>query len=163
MILLVTGVSGSGKTTVGQRLADRLGIPFFDADDFHPRANVAKMILGRPLTDADRIPWLNTLRGMIEGWMSVNASAVLACSALKKRYRELLVHPGDPVRIVYLRGDFDTIRARMQARPNHFFKPEMLQSQFDALEPPTPAEALSVDITDDVETVVQHILNGLAA
>lgn len=161
MIVLLMGVSGSGKTTVGEALAAKLGCAFFDADHFHPRANILKMATGQPLTDDDRLPWLHTLRGMIEGWLGVGASAVLACSALKRRYRDLLMRPGEPIRLVYLRGDAATILDRMRGR-SHFFKPAMLQSQFDALEPPTSAEAaVIVDIDAEVDEVVAAILTAL--
>jgi gluconokinase len=156
MIVIVMGVSGSGKTTIGQKLAARLGCSFFDADHFHPRANILKMATGKPLTDDDRRPWLDTLRGMIEGWLAVGASAVLACSALKQSYRDILIQPDEPVALVYLRGSYDTILARMQGR-SHFFKPEMLRSQFDALEEPSPQRAIVVDIDADVDAVVAAV------
>jgi gluconokinase len=163
-IVLLMGVSGCGKTEVGRALALRLGVSFFDADDFHPRANLAKMVLGRPLDDADRLPWLGTLRGMIEGWLSVGAAAVLACSALKHAYRNLLIHPGEPICLVHLHGPYDLLLSRMQARKSHFFKPEMLRSQFDALEAPGPDErAIRLDVAEPVEALVERLMQEIKA
>lgn len=161
MIIILMGVSGSGKTTVGEKLASKLGVSFFDADDFHSRANILKMMTRQPLTDADRRPWLQTLRGMIEGWMGVGASAVLACSALKQAYRNILLRAGEPITLVYLRGSKDTILARM-ARRSHFFNPELLQSQFDALEEPSHGDAMMVEIDDEVDAIVAAIIARLA-
>ncbi len=161
MIVILMGVSGSGKTTVGEKLAAKLGCSFFDADHFHPRANILKMSTGKPLTDDDRRPWLDTLRGMIEGWQAVGASAVLACSALKRRYRDALIRRGEDVRLVYLRGSFETILSRMNGR-THFFKPEMLKSQFDALEEPSPAEAIIVDIDADADAIAARIVAAVS-
>jgi gluconokinase len=151
------GVSGCGKTTVGQTLADRLNCPFYDGDDFHPPENVAKMSRGTPLNDADRAPWLARLAALIEGHLVEGETAVLACSALKKQYRDQL-RVSDRVRFIYLEGSFDLIWQRMQTRSNHYMKADMLHSQFDALEPPAASEAVTIPIAQDVATIVAQIL-----
>lgn len=144
MIVIVMGVSGSGKTTVGQALAADLGWPFLEGDEFQPPENVAKMARGTPLTDADRLPWLISLQRQIRRLLDEGKSAVVAASALKREYRDVLrVHP-DQVRFVYLKGDYDLIERRMQNRGDHFMKPEMLRSQFATLEEPRDAITLSV-------------------
>ena len=154
------GVSGSGKTTVGRMLAERLGWTFIEGDAHHPPANVTKMGEGAPLTDADRAPWLDALRALILDLLQEGRSGVVACSALKAAYRERLLvdHPG--VHLVYLNGDADAILQRMQRRTDHFFPPELLQSQFDALEPPGN-EAFTVAIDQPPPAIVQEICEGL--
>jgi len=158
MIILIMGVSGVGKTTVGQALAQQLGWSFADADDFHPAANVAKMRAGIPLTDADRAPWLQSLRATIEGWIASRRSAVLACSALKHAYREQLV-VGPEVKLVFLYADLELIADRMAARHGHYMNPALLQSQFDALE--APRDALSLDAARPVPELVAVIRTSL--
>jgi gluconokinase len=145
MIILLMGVAGSGKTTIGRQLAVDLDWRFYDADDFHPPANVAKMAAGTPLTDADRAPWLQALRTRITTSLASGESAIVACSALKHAYRAML-HPRaeEPVRFVYLRGTPELLAARLAGRTNHFMKPGMLASQLSALE--EPADALIADI-----------------
>lgn len=155
---VIMGVAGSGKTTVGQALAGRLGVPFYDGDDFHPPENVAKMSAGIPLTDADREPWLERLHDLIADHLARNATVVIACSALKQSYRAQLRAGNAGLRIVYLAGDMDLINARLSRRAGHFMKAEMLQSQFDALEPPSPQDALIVAVDQDVETIVNKII-----
>ena len=140
MIILVMGVSGVGKTTIGQALARQLGWPFADADDFHPAANVAKMREGIPLTDADRAPWLQSLQAAIQRWLTAHESVVLACSGLKQAYREQLVI-ARAVKLVFLHTDFSVIAERMADRQGHYMNPKLLESQFDALE--VPHDALS--------------------
>jgi gluconokinase len=135
MVIVVMGVAASGKTTVGHMLAEELGWTFYDADDFHPRANVEKMSRGVPLDDEDRRPWLESLRELIRECLSLGRDAVLACSALKESYREcLLIDEG--VRPVYLKAGRALIRERLTERSGHFMKPQMLDSQFAALEEP---------------------------
>ena len=152
MVVTVMGVTGSGKTTVGRMLAQQLGWTFADADDFHPRENIGKMARGIPLDEADRAPWLAAMRNAIERWLREGQSAVLACSALKRAYRdELLVN--DSVRLVYLRGDYDVIVCRVRQRTGHFAKSELVASQFTDLEEPG-SEALTLDIADSPETIV---------
>jgi gluconokinase len=149
---IIMGVSGCGKTSVGKALAERLGWDFYDADDFHPPANIAKMAGGIPLSDEDRAPWLKTLRALIADCLQTNRPGVLACSALKEHYRQTLLDGNPGARLVYLRGSYDLIWSRMANRPGHYMKPEMLKSQFDALE--EPQNALIVDISLSVEQIV---------
>jgi gluconokinase len=156
LAVIVMGVSGSGKTTVGEALAERLGWAFYDADNFHPKENVAKMSSGTPLTDKDRKPWLEALNQLIERSLERNQSLVVACSALKDKYRQHLARGHeDKTKFVYLEGDFETIYTRMQAR-KHFMKPAMLQSQFETLE--EPANAVVVDIRQPEHEVIEDIL-----
>ena len=155
---LIMGVSGCGKSTVGQALADALACPFYDGDDFHPPENVAKMASGTPLNDDDRYPWLAALHDLLLAHAEKGETAVVACSALKKKYRDQLRHGNDNLRFVYLEGDFDLIWQRMQARPNHYMKAEMLQSQFDTLESPSPEDACIISIENDVENIVAAVI-----
>ena len=153
---IVMGVSGSGKTTVGKALASELGWDFYDADDFHPPENISKMENRIPLTDSDRAPWLAALHRLIESCLTRNRPGVLACSALKERYRQRLIEGNDEVQLVYLRGSYELIWSRMSVRKDHYMKPEMLKSQFEALE--EPAGALTVDVSLPVYEIVQEIL-----
>ncbi|MFN2298325.1 MAG: gluconokinase [Anaerolineales bacterium] len=157
--LIVMGVSGCGKTSVGRELAARLGWDFFDADDYHPPENVAKMTSGVPLDDSDREPWLEELNGMLRRTLSAGRHPVLACSALKERYRDVLLRGNGGVRIVYLKGSFDLIFGRMQKRPGHYFKAGMLRSQFDALE--EPEDAIPAGIDRPVAEIAAGILADL--
>jgi gluconokinase len=159
MIIILMGVSGSGKTTIGERLAQALGWPFYDGDQFHPPANIAKMQQGMPLTDEDRWPWLHTLRARIETWVQQDMSAVLACSALKQAYREYLIIDEDEVKLVYLRGDYDLINERLAQRQGHFMPPGLLASQFASLE--EPERGVVVDIVHPPETIVALIREQL--
>jgi gluconokinase len=154
--LIVMGVSASGKTTVGAMLARRLGWDFFDGDDYHSPENVAKMAAGIPLTDADRAPWLAGLHDLISESLRAGRHPVLACSALKRRYRDALYEGNPGLRMIYLKGSYDQILARMRARPGHYMKPEMLRSQFDALE--EPADAWVVDVALPPEKIVEDVL-----
>jgi gluconokinase len=139
-VLVVMGVSGSGKTTVGSLLAGRLGWPYAEADAFHSDANVAKMAAGQPLTDEDRRPWLAAIAAWIDERIALHAPGVVTCSALKRKYRDVLRRP--EVQLVYLEGSQDLIAHRLAARHGHFFRAEMLASQFTDLEPPSPDEAV---------------------
>ena len=159
--IVVMGVSGSGKTTVGQLLAKRLNVPFYDADDFHPPENIAKMSAGFPLNDEDRMPWLDRLHALIRQHIDDASMAVVTCSALKRSYRERLRGSLDAVQFVYLDGDFDVIWQRMQAREGHYMKAGMLHSQFDTLEPPSESEAIRVSIALPPEQIVKGVLNRL--
>jgi gluconokinase len=157
VILVLMGVCGCGKTTVGEALAQAVGCRFLDADDFHPPENVAKMASGMPLTDDDRWPWLDRLAGEMSGILARGKHAVLACSALKEAYRQRLKRAGD-VRIVYLKGDRATIEGRLASRQHKYMPPSLLPSQFAALE--EPADALAVDIREPVAAQVSFIRNA---
>jgi gluconokinase len=158
-ILVVMGVAGSGKTTIGAMLAGRLGWTYVDADDFHPPSNVEKMHAGIPLTDDDRWPWLQA----IADWMRRQTDpAVVTCSALKRKYRDVLREARPDLKLIYLDGSRELIEKRMVARHGHFFPKELLDSQFRDLEPPGPDEdALIVPIDGSPEQVVQEIINRL--
>jgi gluconokinase len=158
---IVMGVSGSGKTSIGKSLADSLGWDFYDADDFHPPANVAKMADGIPLDDSDRAPWLAALHDLISSSLTADRPGVLACSALKERYRQQLMDGNEGVQIVYLKGSYDQIWSRMEKRTDHYMKPHMLKSQFDTLE--EPANALDVDISMPVNEIVQKIISFMSS
>lgn len=155
--LIVMGVAGSGKTTVGRALADALNWPFHDADDYHPQVNIDKMARGTALNDSDRRPWLTRLHELIETSLQSGDSLVLACSALKESYRAALEQPG--VRFIYLQGSEALIHERLESRQGHYMQPEMLQSQFAALEEPKNALRVSVDAS--VEEILRRILNKL--
>jgi gluconokinase len=159
-VIIVMGVSGSGKSTVGAALADALGWPFVDADDYHLPASVAKMTAGDPLTDADRGPWLDRLREVIAGALARGEPLVLACSALRGAYRRRL-DGGDGLRVrfVHLTGPPALFRARLDGRAGHFMKAAMLESQLAALEP--PEEALAVDAGLPVDRVVERVRSTL--
>lgn len=156
MIVLVMGVSGAGKTAIGERLAQRLGFPFIDADDHHPAQNVAKMAAGIPLDDADRQPWLEKLNAMLR----VERDAVLACSALKARYREALARGVEDFHTVFLNPDPTLVRARLEARKHRYMPASLLASQLATLEP--PVGAIEVDVTGDMEACVEKIRKALA-
>lgn len=154
MIILLMGVTGSGKTTIGSALAARLAWAFADADDFHSAENKQKMAGGAALTDADRAPWLDALRRQISAWLAKNQSAVLACSALKQSYREaLLIH--EDVSLVYLKGPCELIASRVRERISHYATETLLSSQFTTLE--EPSDATIVDVNHSVEEIISEI------
>lgn len=159
MIIMVMGVTGCGKTTVGSLLSERLGCGFSDADGFHPVENVEKMRAGIPLVDEDRWPWLAALRKAIDDWQEEGKSHVFACSALKESYREVL-SPGDDVIFVFLKGSADVIRPSLLARQGHYMNPALLESQFNTLE--EPSDALTVDIDRTPSGIVEATLVQLA-
>jgi len=161
MIVVVMGVSGCGKSTVGRMIAERLGCAFRDGDEFHSDANRAKMHAGIPLNDDDRKPWLEAIRAYMDEMTSGSRSLVVACSALKQRYRDVLRGPAGNAEFVYLKGDFELLQGRLSARKDHFFNPALLRSQFDALEEPT--DAIVVDIALPPETLVQQATEQLQA
>jgi gluconokinase len=159
MVIVVMGVTGAGKTTLGLRLAETLGWRFHDADDFHPEANKAKMHTGVPLTDEDRWPWLRALRAVIEQALADDAGAVVTCSALKRAYRDVLAGGLAGVRYVHLTGDPGVLAARLAGRRGHFMNPALLDSQIATLE--GPADALNVDValsTDQQVAFIRHAL-----
>jgi gluconokinase len=147
MILVLMGVAGCGKSTVGQALARELGWPYFDADDYHPAANVDKMRSGTPLTDADRWPWLDRLNALLREQQAHARSTILGCSALKQVYRDRLAQGVVDLRWAHLRGTFALILSRLQARKGHYMPATLLQSQFATLEAPADALTLDVDAT----------------
>jgi gluconokinase len=153
------GVSGVGKTTIGQLLADNLGWPFHDADEFHSAANIAKLAKGIPLTDDDRAPWLEAMRAKMEEVLRAGDSEVFTSSALKAAYRQRLLTDHPEVRLVHLVGDYDLIRRRLRGRKGHFMSPELLASQFETLE--NPSGALIVNVDQTPEEIVAAIRQGL--
>ena len=162
-VIVVMGVSGSGKTTVARLLAQRLGWQFAEADEFHSPANVAKMRSGTPLTDEDRWPWLAAIAAFIDTARASGKPAVVACSALKRRYRDILIGARPDVALVYLRGDYETIASRMASRPHHYMPVSLLKSQFEALEAPGPEEnPITIDNGAAAEAIVAEIERFLA-
>jgi gluconokinase len=162
MIVVMAGVAGSGKTTVGELLAARLGWVFADGDDFHPSANVAKMRAGVPLTDADRWPWLRAIAAWMAQRAAAGESAVVACSALRRDYRELLLSATPAARMVFLSIPHDADAARLSERRGHFFDKKLLDSQFAAVEMPAPPEAvLVVPAAESAEQVTEEIMGLL--
>jgi gluconokinase len=160
--LIIMGVSGSGKSTIAGRLAERLRWTCEDGDRFHPKGNVEKMSAGHPLTDEDRRPWLQAIAEEIDRACRDREHAVIACSALKRGYREILVHGRDDVRIIYLKGSRDLIAGRLKLRKGHFMPPALLESQFNTLEEPGASEdPIIVDIDASVDAIVDHIADKL--
>jgi gluconokinase len=160
--LIVMGVSGSGKSTIGEGLAARLGFTFEDGDRFHPASNVAKMSAGMPLTDEDRWPWLQAIAAEIDRVCGAGGHVVIACSALKRTYRDILVHGRTDVRIVFLQGTQPLIASRLTQRKGHFMPPGLLESQFKTLEPPGADEnPATVSIDAAVEKIVDDIVHQL--
>lgn len=163
VIVIIMGVSGSGKTTIGERLAARLGCGFSDADQFHSDANKAKMAAGTPLTDADREPWLQAMHEAIVERARLGEDHVFACSALKRRYRQVLRGEVEDVRLVFLHGPREVLAERVGKRRGHFFAATLLDDQLANLEPPGKGEALLVDIRNRPDEIVEQIAQALAA
>jgi gluconokinase len=161
MILIVMGVSGCGKTTIGEMLAERLKCDFADADSFHSQANKDKMHKGIPLTDDDRWPWLKAIRASIVEKQADSTTHVYACSALKRVYRDILREGDKDVTFVYLKGTPELLQERIKTRKGHFFDPALLQSQLDTLEPPGLDEAIEVDIALSPEQIVDKVLKDV--
>jgi gluconokinase len=161
VIVIVFGVSGAGKTTIGKMLADQLGWTFYEADDFHSRVNIEKMRSGRPLTDEDRWPWLERLREQITRSITANENAVLACSVLKRAYRVRL-RVSDDVKFVFLRGDYALVEKQLRHRRGHFMDPSLLRSQFADLEEPASDEnVLTIELGPAPEKLVEEIKTKL--
>jgi gluconokinase len=161
--IVVMGVSGAGKSTVGKLIAARLDCPFRDADSFHPPANIEKMSRGEPLTDDDRWPWLKAIAEWIAEHRAAGTTCVVTCSALKRVYRDLVTDKQRAdVRLVYLKGDFDLIEARLKGRTGHFMPPGLLRSQFDALEEPGADEhAIIISIDATPEEIATRVMDKL--
>ena len=162
-VIVVMGVAGAGKTLVGKTLARAIGWAFYDADDFHSRANIEKMSRGEPLTDDDRRPWLAAMRATIAGVIERADHGVLACSALKRSYRDIIIGDRPDVRLVYLKGSPDLIHRRLAARHGHFMPPSLLGSQVASLEEPTPDEhPITVDVAGAPTDIVAEIVRRLS-
>ncbi|MEL6493770.1 MAG: gluconokinase [Cyanobacteria bacterium J06623_7] len=159
MFYVIMGVSGTGKSTVGRLLSDRTGWSFYDADDFHPQTNVDKMQRGIALTDEDRLPWLEKLHQLIASYLEQQRHGIMACSALKSQYRQILGEEQREIIFIYLRGDYDCIQNRLQERQGHFMGAELLQSQFDTLE--EPQDAIAIDVALPPEQIVAEILSQI--
>jgi len=161
--IVVMGVSGAGKSTVGRIVAQRLGCAFRDADSFHPKANIEKMASGHPLTDADRWPWLEAIAAWIAEHRAAGTTCVVTCSALKRAYRDIVTNQQSrDVRLVHLKGEFSLIESRLKARTGHFMPPALLTSQFDALEEPAADEhAITVSIDATPEEIAEEVLKRL--
>ena len=157
-IFVIMGVSGCGKSTIGKMLANTLSLPFFDGDDYHPERNIQKMAKGEPLNDEDRYSWLKALNTL--GKKQLDKGAVIACSALKEKYRVIIEKDLDPAPIwIYLEGSYGAILKRLEQRSGHFMPPNLLKSQFDALEPPLRAIAISIE--QEPENIIKEILKNL--
>ena len=159
MVIILIGVSGCGKTTIGIELSETIDCLFLDGDDFHPQANIEKMSVGIPLTEEDRAPWLDTLRGNIEERLNSGDDLVLACSALSRQSRNILRGDSDDVRFVYLQGSKELIAQRLKDRKGHFASPDLLDSQFDALQ--EPDAAIVVCITRSPQEIVARVCGEL--
>jgi gluconokinase len=162
LVLVFMGVSGCGKSTVAALLAGRLGWSFEEGDALHPQANIDKMQGGAPLTDADRLPWLERVAGWIEAQLDAGSNGIITCSALRRSYRDLLDRRGSGVIFVYLAGDKETIAARLAARGGHFMPPSLLDSQFAALEEPEADEpAVRIDVGPPPQAIAQSVVDLL--
>jgi gluconokinase len=163
MVIVIMGVTASGKTTIGTRASKRLGWHFYDADEFHPPENIAKMSRGEPLTDADREPWLKALHDKMAEEERAGRSAIFACSALKQRYRDILSDGLSTVRFVFLKGDPEVLQARLDHRKGHFMPRTMLPSQMAALEEPAPGDALILDASKPPSALVDELADFVDA
>lgn len=160
--ILIMGVSGSGKSTIGEAVAERTGCEYIDGDKYHPPENIEKMSNGEALTDEDRQGWLEALAELFARHRAEDKSVMIGCSGLKRTYRDIL-RQGDPELIIlFLDGDYDTILQRMEER-QHFFSPQMLRTQFDTLQPPGPDEAISIDISKSFDNVIDQCVDRLEA
>lgn len=159
MFIIMMGVSGCGKTTIGRLAAEKLGIPYYEGDDYHPPANVSKMAAGIPLDDADRDVWLERLAKLIQNKLDEDQSGVLSSSALKQKYRDRLRVDPDQVHFIYLKGSYELILARMAARKDHYMPAKLLQSQFETLE--EPQDVFTVQINQTPEEILAEVLDYL--
>lgn len=159
MFFIFMGVAGCGKTTLGKMTAEALDVPYYEGDDYHSPANVEKMSRGVPLNDDDRVGWLGALADIIREGIIKGESGVIACSALKEKYRRRLRVDADQVHFIYLKGSYDLIRKRMEMRDGHYMPPALLQSQFDTLE--KPEDAFTVDIAQSPEAALEDVLEYL--
>ena len=157
-IIVIMGVSGCGKTTIGKQLSQKIDIPFYDADDFHPIENIEKMKKGIPLNSSDRFPWLNLLASKIKEWNNIDG-AILACSALKENYRKILALNNNTIIWIYLSGSKDLIRTRLEYRGGHFMKSDLLDSQFNDLE--IPEYGIHIDISKSSDKIITEIISKL--
>src|SRR3989344_5780766 len=155
MIIILMGVTGAGKTTIGKMLAEELEYAFYEGDEFHSQHDIEKMKHGIPLDDNDRLPWLLSIRRLIENCALEKKNAVITCSALKSSYRNILMKNEKEITLIYLKGDFDLIQTRLKTRKNHFMNPSLLASQFDILE--EPKNAIYADISKDEKAIVEFI------
>ena len=161
-MIVVMGVSGSGKTTVASKLAGRLGWPFEEGDSLHPQANVEKMMAGHPLTDEDRAPWLDAIAAWIDARLDAHENGVITSSALKRRYREVLNRRGGGVVFVFLSGTKESIAERLELRPDHFMPAALLDSQFHDLEPPaTDEHAVTLDVDAPADAIADEVIDRL--
>lgn len=156
-LIIIMGVSGSGKSTIGKEIASKLGVEFYDGDDFHPEANVSKMESGQPLDDQDRLPWLTSIHSFAKQQLQTT-SIVIACSALKEGYRDLLEKDLEAI-FIYLKGSIEVISERLNTRQGHFMPTELLESQFQTLEEPT--KALIIPINQSIDEIVEQSLQKL--
>lgn len=159
MFYIIMGVSGSGKSTIGKLLSDRLNCQFYDGDDFHPPSNLQKMNNDIPLTDSDRQAWLEKLQALITSVLDIEEEGVLACSALKSKYRQILSNDNPKVVFIYLQGDYDCLKSRIQSRQGHFMGVDLLRSQFETLE--EPKDAVIVNVCLEPRAIVAEILNKI--
>lgn len=162
MIVVVMGVAGSGKSTVAKTLARKSKMRYEDADSFHSPENVEKMRSGQALNDVDREPWLNSLQQAIKGWLASGESVALACSALKKKYRDKLMLDPTQVKFAYLKGSYALFYSRLERRKKHFMSAQLLESQFEALEEPAVGEAIICDASRSIPHILEEILAGLS-
>jgi gluconokinase len=159
MVIIIMGVEGTGKTTIGNMLAEKLGWKFYDADDYHPKRNIEKMRSGVPLNDDDRWPWLKEVRKLINSSLNLNETSIIACSALKRSYREYLKQQNEKIIFIYLKGDKNTILRRLASRKGHFAGTQLLESQLNTLE--EPGGVLTCDISKQPEVITSYIIEKL--